>query len=146
MAAATDIDSILEELKSKGHRVTPQRREIIRALMEAGGPQSVSQLRERLGARFPEIGVDTVYRNLHLLVDLGIINQINLLAKKGDLFEVGSSHHHHLVCLDCGEVLCLERCLLEDMELESARKYDFKITGHSFEIYGYCANCRRKLG
>lgn len=144
MAAIIDVERVLEELKSKGHKVTPQRREIIKALAEADGPQSVGQLRERLAGRFPEIGTDTVYRNLHLLVELGIINQINLLAKKGDLFEVGGSHHHHLVCLDCGGVLCLERCLLNDEGIESARQHDFKVTSHSFEIYGYCSKCQNK--
>ena len=56
---------------------------------------------ERVKETYPYISLDTVYRNLSLLTNTGLVNQINLQAKGISLFEFqGEAHHHHAVVGD----------------------------------------------
>lgn len=138
-----DLQTVLRKIKSKGYKITPQRRVIVQALVEASRPLSAQQLFQRLRGDLPDTGLDTVYRTLRLLADLGIVNQITCAARQGDLFELAAdNHHHHLVCLQCGQILCLEECVFENTARQAAKDRHFTVTGHVFEIYGYCQACR----
>ncbi|HHV62260.1 MAG TPA: transcriptional repressor [Firmicutes bacterium] len=136
-------ETILRRLKASGYKLTPQRREIIRVLSEAYEPQNAQQVHERVAERFPGMGMDTVYRNLRLLAALGVVSQINLLSKRGDLFKLGGDHHHHFVCLGCDKIVCLDGCPLDNDSFSGADENGFTIVSHSFQIYGYCAECSK---
>lgn len=138
------LDTVLRRLKNHGYKITPQRRLIIRAIVEAGAPRTAQQVYQHLQAELPDTGLDTVYRTLRLLAELGIVNQIAGAAQQGDLFELADDHHHHMVCLRCGQVLCLEACAYEEAARRMARDRNFAITGHVFEVYGYCQACQAR--
>jgi Fur family zinc uptake transcriptional regulator len=131
---------IIQLVKDKGFKVTPQRRAIIEALRLADKPPTARDVLEAVRRNFPDVSLDTVYRNLNLLADIGCVIQINLKNSEKSRFELLKQHHHHLICLGCGEATCLEKCMLEKHMV--ALKYQgYEIVGHAFEIYGYCPNC-----
>jgi len=132
---------IIEQIKTKGFKVTPQRRAIIEALLVTEKPPTAKEVLEIVRSKFPEISLDTVYRNLNLLTEIGCLIQINLKNSERSRFEILDNHHHHLVCLGCGEAVCLERCNL-DKHMSVLREKGYDIVGHAFEIYGYCPVCR----
>lgn len=132
---------LLAELKRRGYKVTPQRRAILQALCAFERPPSAREILENIRVAFPEISLDTVYRNLNLLAGAGLVHQINLQARESTRYEVGGSHHHHLVCLGCGESVCVTHCAMGKRELALAREKEFRVVSHAFEIYGYCKQC-----
>ncbi len=134
---------IIEEIKKRGYKVTPQRRAIIDALLLHGKPQTAKEILERVRVIFPEVSLDTVYRNLNLLTNIGLLIKINLKNSETSRFEILEDHHHHLICLGCGEAICLERCPLDDENIYLARERGYTIVSHAFEIYGYCPTCRK---
>lgn len=140
-----DIEAKLQRVKTGGHRLTPQRRRILRALAEAGRPQTAQQIHRRLVGDDPDIGLDTVYRNLRLLAALGLVNKISVARQRGDLFELAEDHHHHYLCLGCGAVACLPVCPLGE-PLPALPAGGFQVVTHVFEVYGYCAACRPAAG
>jgi Fe2+ or Zn2+ uptake regulation protein len=90
----------------------------------------------------PRLSLDTVYRNLRLLAGIGVLHQISLSS--GAVFElIGdiSDHHHHLICVDCEKVVCFSYCPDFREYGETARKEGFSLLGHSFELFGRCADC-----
>ncbi|BBB90284.1 MAG TPA: Fur family transcriptional regulator [Methylomusa anaerophila] len=130
-------------LREKGFKVTPQRRAVIEALLECGKFPTAQQILEYVRKIHPEIGVDTVYRNLNLLADIGAIQQINVRGRDGNVFELTQGHHHHFICLGCGHTQCLDYCPVREKDLEqTATAYEFDIVSHSLEFYGFCQNCR----
>ena len=133
---------IIEQIKERGYKVTPQRRAIIDALLLPGRPRTAKEVLEKVRLVYPEVGLDTVYRNLNLLIDMGLLIQINLKNSETSRFEIIKNHHHHLICLGCGETLCLEQCPLNERELGKVTEKGYEIVGHAFEIYGYCPACR----
>lgn len=89
---------------------------------------------------FPNLSFDTVYRNLSLFSELGIIEETELNGERRYRFRCvdADDHHHHVICLRCGKTKHLDACPVENMLPPTA---DFTITGHKFEVYGYCNNC-----
>ncbi|MHB1127250.1 MAG: Fur family transcriptional regulator [Bacillota bacterium] len=135
---------VLEQLKVQGYKITPQRRALMEALFNFESPASAKEILDCIRQRFPDIGIDTIYRNLNLLIGLGVVNQINLIGTETSRFEIGDSHHHHLVCLQCGRSVCVDCSLLEQESLNLASEQGFEVVSHAFEIYGYCPDCRQQ--
>jgi Fe2+ or Zn2+ uptake regulation protein len=140
------LKDILEKLRDKGCKITPQRRIIIQSLIKFDKFPTALELCNDIRETDPEIGMDTVYRTLNLLVDMGIVNQINLPGKDVKVFELTlEGHHHHLVCLSCGAADCLDYCPVDEKKLQKAAGLKFEIVGHSLELYGYCEKCKDVL-
>ncbi|MBM7868021.1 transcriptional repressor [Heliobacterium gestii] len=138
-------EDVLELLKVKGYKFTPQRRAVIGALIEANRPLSVKEMVDRLRESYPDMSADTVYRNLKVLCDLGVVSLISQQGKEGARYELdGRPHHHHLVCVTCGKSVCLPYCPMQERAEEMARREDFHVLGHTFEIFGYCRDCQRE--
>lgn len=137
-------ESILKTIKRAGYKATPQRRALVNLLLAAGKPLTVAEICHVLQREFPDISSDTVYRNLRLLVDLGLAAQIRAGTAYNDCFEILTEHHYHLVCLGCGAITCLPDCPVSDWQPPAEKLGNFQVTGHSFEIHGFCGRCRQR--
>lgn len=139
-------EQVIAKLKDKGCKITPQRRAIIRTLLKLEKFPTAHAILNDIRQTYPDVGLDTVYRNLNLLTVMGVVNQIGLTGKDTKVFElVSSAHHHHLVCLHCGDAQCLDYCPVNEQDVQKAAAKDFQIVGHSLELYGYCRECRQKV-
>jgi Fur family ferric uptake transcriptional regulator len=97
------------------------------------------------------MGLTTVYRTLDLLVRMGLLNRLSFGTGESRYeFKSGEkdAHHHHLICVKCGEIVDYRDFVDEELELvrkteESlARKHGFRIMDHNVEFYGLCPQCR----
>ena len=133
---------LLQQLKSKGYKITPQRQEIIRVLAEKEGHQSAEEIHKQICSHYPGMGLDTVYRNLGLLRRLNIVNKMNYGGKnRYELNREGDSHPHYMICLECGESQKFDFCPLDCLDWDKMPQKSFKVEKHRFEIFGYCSNC-----
>ena len=73
-----EFQSAVRRLRESGHKLTPQRLEILRVLMSAGVPVSALAVLARVKEIYPYISLDTVYRNLSMLTTTDMVDQINL--------------------------------------------------------------------
>jgi len=138
------VQGVLELLRERGYRRTPQRECIVEILWESDSPLTAREVHQRVRQAFPHVSLDTVYRNLELLREAGLVSQINLQSRESARFELlrDGAHHHHLVCLACGDSFCLPVCPVDLEELERCHEEDFVVVSHAFELYGYCKSCR----
>lgn len=135
----------IQHIRKSGHKLTPQRMEILRVLINAHASISAQAILERVRETYPNISLDTVYRNLTMLANTGIVTQINLQAKGIALFEFqGEAHHHHAICLQCGQSFCVDACPLPEVVPLPEADRQFRVISHAFEIYGYCSLCQRR--
>lgn len=144
-----DIDQFKRQLKDKGYKLTPQRRAVLDIIIENEGKHlSTEEIYESVKKQCPEIGLATVYRTLLLLEDMSLIFKLNLDDSKYR-YELSHAeedhHHHHLICLKCGKVIEVEGDLLDVLEKDIEKKYDFKILNHILKFFGYCSKCKEKL-
>jgi len=141
------MEKLIALLRSKGHKITPQRRAVIAALLACGHFVTAQQILDHVKQTHPDISLDTIYRNLDLLIELGAVTEIRTPNRDGNLFEVlTADYHSHLVCLTCGRAQCLPFCPVQRSDIEQAGVDGFTITSHSLEFYGYCRDCQASAG
>lgn len=138
------MTDIIKILKEKGCKITPQRRAVAQSLLSLGKFPTAQEIHNDIKKVQPDVGLDTVYRNLNLLVAIGLVNQISVPGKDTKVFELAlGAHHHHLICIGCGEANCLDYCPVDEKVLQKAAGSEFEIVGHSLELYGYCRKCKK---
>jgi len=133
---------LADYLARHGLKQTRQRDAILDAFLAAEGHITSEDLYERVRASNPDIGAATVYRTLKLFVDAGLANA-STFREGVTVYESGTEHHDHLICLGCSEVIEFECDQIESRQLEIARNHGYRLTRHRHHLYGYCARCQR---
>jgi Fur family transcriptional regulator, ferric uptake regulator len=143
-----EIEKLKNNLKSKGYKLTPQRRAIVDIIIrKEGNHLTTEELYDSVKKECPEIGLATVYRTVQLLEELGIICRLNLddgCSRYELVHEAENHQHHHLICTSCNKVTEVEGDLLEELEQRIQSKYNFQIKNHSVKFYGLCSDCSNK--
>ena len=131
-------------LHDKGLKSTHQRHDIVNFFLQKDKHFSVEELYHELQKRDPKIGYATVYRTLKLLVKAGLATECQF-GEGLTRFEPvhGSEHHDHLFCLKCGKIIEFENDKIEQLQIEVAKKNNFKLTNHKCVLYGYCSKCKK---
>jgi len=133
-------------IKEKGLKNTLQREAVYNVISEKDGPISAEEIYQELLKKKEKINLSTVYRTLETLSLNNIINKITFDNEQKCFYDVTRvEHRHYLICLGCKKIIPLDYCPFEGIENEVFNKVGFKVTGHSFEIYGYCKDCIKKL-
>lgn len=141
---ARKIEGIVREMQKNGFRRSRSREGILRILALSKNPLSVAAIMETLQKERASLNKTTVYREIALLADLGYVKKLTLKDDKA-LYEMDMSHHHHLVCTDCGEVrhIDLKESLCKE-ERRIAKKEQFVIREHILEFFGVCRKCQSR--
>jgi Fur family transcriptional regulator, ferric uptake regulator len=129
----------------KGLRSTDQRKLIVETFFRSDNHVSIEELLAEVRASDPRVGYATVYRTLKLLTECGVANE----RRFGDgltRYELAdeTTHHDHLICVECGDIVEFEESRIEDLQEKVARKYGFELRSHKHELYGICPACRAK--
>ncbi|MGY0693292.1 Fur family transcriptional regulator [Virgibacillus sp. FSP13] len=132
-------EEAIQKLKENNYKTTKKREDIITFFTKADGYRTAKELITYMEPTYPGISFDTVYRNLHLFNDVGILETTELNGEK--LFRISCTHyhHHHFICKDCGKTKEIDICPMEEVT-NSLENY--RIEDHKFEIYGQCPECR----
>jgi Fur family ferric uptake transcriptional regulator len=134
----TRLDAFLEEQEL---RSSDQRWKIAEIVLSQPGHHSAQELIQIVRKKFPEIGPATVYRNLKVLCDAGLLQEWFVDDLKVAVYEIatfGDDHHDHLVCLDCGAIFEFHEERIESIQREVAKSFDFKEAGHRHIVYAHC--------
>lgn len=126
----------------EGRRVTKEREEIVRVIEETDGHFDPRTLVERLRARGSKVSRASVYRTIPILVEHGIIAEVEKTEKHAHYERVmGKAHHDHLICLRCGKTTEIYSPTLEMLQEEICLREGFTGVRHTLEIMGYCREC-----
>ena len=137
----SELESVIRKLEALDHRITPSRVAVIAAVLAQSGHFSVEDVLRQARA----VGRATVFRTMRLLTELDVVCRV--LLEDGSLHYRLSrrGHHHHLVCVSCGNVHDLDECAVAGLVRELAAATEYEIEGHWLEFYGRCAACRSPL-
>lgn len=131
-------------LKAKGLKATPGRILLLEALAKRAEPLSVGTLHSVVKKAVDQV---TVYRTLESLVNAGLVAIVDLRHGHAhyELIE-GRNHHHHMICVSCGEIEDIENCDISSFSkkaLSQSKKFA-SINDHSLEFFGLCKKCLKK--
>ncbi|KGM32247.1 Fur family transcriptional regulator [Inquilinus limosus] len=124
-----------ERCVSAGLKMTDQRRVILQVLTESLDHPSVETVYHRAREIDPSISIATVYRTLHLLDELNLVQRHDF-NENYSRFEVNLEHHHHLIDLETGEVIEFKDQELEQLKEKIAKRLGFELVDHRLELYG----------
>ncbi|MCQ3813415.1 MAG: transcriptional repressor [Acidimicrobiia bacterium] len=133
-----------ERLSEDDHRYTTSRQRLVDALADSTRPLTLPDITKIA----PDLAASSVYRNLEMLERAGVVRRINSGGNHAhfELAEPLISHHHHLVCTDCGGITDihlkdeLEQTLVEALNA-IAQTHGFKPQDHNLDLHGACALC-----
>lgn len=126
-------------LEENGYKTTKRRIDILEFFAKEEKYYTAKELFEYMESIYPGISYDTVYRNLHLYHELGILEATELNAEKHFRMNCGTHHHHHFICSTCGKTKKINICPMDEVK-QLLTKY--QIEGHKFEVYGLCPTCQ----
>jgi Fur family transcriptional regulator, zinc uptake regulator len=138
-----NLSQALHILKENGYKYTGKREEMVRVFATEKRYLSAKEMLEKMQGDYPTISFDTIYRNLSLFEELGILECTQLDGER--IYRLScetEEHHHHLICTECGKTKQINLC---PMDAVLGEPKGFTITGHKFEIYGCCDACESKV-
>ena len=122
--------------------MTPQRRVILEELRKVTSHPTADEIYELVRRRLPHISLGTVYRNLEILSQCGMIQKLEPGGTQKH-FDGMAENHYHFRCLGCGRIEDISIDPLCELE-ESVPDLDkYEIIGHRLELIGYCPGCRK---
>ncbi|MFQ5353123.1 MAG: Fur family transcriptional regulator [Candidatus Binatia bacterium] len=128
--------------RKAGLSATRQRRAIYSALRECGDHPTAETLYARIGGNATGLSMATVYRNLKLFVEAGIIDEV-ATGSSFTRYDANQAPHHHLVCKRCGSVRDYYCDALDRVGDEVGEPEGFEVQDLRVNLIGICAACRR---
>lgn len=131
------------ELNEADLKATPARLAIMQLLEQTDKPIDIASITEFLKKNEIKADQATVFRIINMFTERGLTKQIQLQEGKFRYELSNKEDHHHLVCMSCGDIQDISDCNISALEKEIAKKKQFKVTSHSLEFFGMCANCQK---
>jgi Fe2+ or Zn2+ uptake regulation protein len=133
---------IMERLRERGVRLTPQRCEVIRILCRDKGHPGVREILAGARRKVPAMSASTVYYTLALLKKEGLVKELEFYDME-NRYESDMSDHIDLICRTCGGITNLKSAMPVTRSAIRALT-GFEADGMRFEYYGVCEKCRGK--
>jgi Fur family peroxide stress response transcriptional regulator len=134
-------ESTFRELcHERGLAATHQRQVIYETVMALRDHPSPELIYEKALRRIPSISLATVYKNLHIFLDRGMLQEVGL--HQGSIrIETNRKPHHHLVCTNCKKIWDLHEAALQPLQLNKKSLQGFKVKRISIDVLGLCGDC-----
>lgn len=135
------VEHAVDQLKSGGVRMTPQRYAILQYLMESHDHPTADDIFRALSPQYPSLSVATVYNNLKVFIDAGLVRELTY-GDDSSRFDADLSDHYHAICTKCGTMVDFEHSPIQEVEEAAAASTGFSVFGHRMEVYGLCPTCK----
>ena len=130
------MNKIEEKCKTKGVRLTDQRRLIAKVMSESTDHPDVDELHKRVSKIDKKVSIATVYRTVKLFEESGILEKHDFRGGKARYEQSPDNHHDHLIDVNSGEIIEFVDEEIEKLQNKIAEKYGYKLIDHKLELYG----------
>ena len=124
------------------YRQSKQRNRILEILRSTKSHPTADWIYKNLKSEFPKLSLGTVYRNLSVLEDQGLVKKIHF-GSTFDRFEANNKQHYHLICDGCGKIVDFNLSIYDEINNKARRNSQFNSRSHKLEFYGLCENCNK---
>ena len=126
--------------RDKGIKLTHQRIEIFREVAQTGDHPDADQVFQRVRDRISTVSLDTVYRTLWLLKDLGLVVSLGS-SRERTRFDANLERHHHFVCGRCGYTRDFYSDDLDSIRIPDSVNSFGEVEATHVEVRGVCREC-----
>ena len=136
------MDLFKDALKHHGVKLTHQRMIIFGEIAESKDHPNVESICQAVRKKLPMVSLDTVYRTLWMLKDLGLIRILG--ARDRVRFDGNLKPHHHFICSECGLMRDFSSNEWDRLKIPKEVKNFGNGTHVHIEVQGICTECSRK--
>jgi Fe2+ or Zn2+ uptake regulation protein len=134
-------DPLIDRLRSRGWRLTPQRRAVAWAFAGDHTHLSADEVVRRARAVLPDVSQATVYNTLNDLAAMGELRVVSL--RRGPVqYDANADPHDHLVCTECGRVLDLALAGKDSLHVPDSQRHGYSVDTMDVVVRGTCPDCR----
>jgi Fur family ferric uptake transcriptional regulator len=135
-----DDNTVSSVIRTAGFRATRPRIDFLRTVVDAAMPLSVADIAVRMSKHADLV---TAYRIADSFEKAGLLTRVELRAGKAHYEFAHRSHHHHIVCTDCGTVEDVDVCVPATItrSVKRSSKQFNQINAHALEFFGTCTSC-----
>lgn len=135
---------MVPEILKKNYKRSRQRERILELLRGTGIHPTASWLYDRLKGEFPDLSLGTIYRNLNILVEQGLIRKIDF-GSTFDRYDANTLPHYHFICERCGSISDLKIPIDDELNKRVELDTRYKAKRHRIEFYGLCDKCAHEV-
>ncbi|WP_397316905.1 peroxide-responsive transcriptional repressor PerR [Ornithinibacillus gellani] len=136
------LQRAIDTLKESGVRITPQRHAVLDYLLNSMVHPTADEIYKALEGRFPNMSVATVYNNLRVLREIGLVRELTY-GDSSSRFDCNTTDHYHIICEECDKIVDFHYPTLDEVESLAEQVTGFKVSHHRLELYGVCEECQK---
>lgn len=136
------VEEILQSLRTKGIRITDTRRAVLAYLVASHEHPSAEKIYRDLLPQFSGMSLATVYNNIKVLIDEGVVSEIKVRNDTTTYFDFMGHEHLNVVCEKCDRIADVE-IDVPDLREEVASQSGYLITKTQMTVYGICPDCQK---
>jgi Fe2+ or Zn2+ uptake regulation protein len=137
------IERLRQRCREQGLALTPQRRAILRAVLDLDDHPTADRVHTALARRRVRVSRATVFRTLESLARLGVIAKA-CHPGSSVRYDRRTDRHHHLICLSCDRVIDISDARLDALPVPDTRRLGFVVSDFKVELRGICKECREQ--
>jgi Fe2+ or Zn2+ uptake regulation protein len=135
------IDAFRRLCRKQGLPLTEQRMTVLEVVLDLDNHPTADQVHEAVTRRDPGVSRATVYRALESLARIGVITKA-CHPGKAVRYDSRTETHHHLVCLQCDEVIDISDEHLDALPVPDTSAFGFEVSDSRVQLRGICRRCR----
>ena len=129
---------------SNRYKRSVRRERILSLLRSTKDHPTADWVYSRLKKEFSHLSLGTVYRNLNILNEQGLVRKLTF-GSTFDRYDANLVSHSHLVCEKCGRVIDFEMPCSPDLDTRVEQQSGFHVTVKRIEFFGICPQCLEKI-
>lgn len=137
------VQQMIEKLKEKGFRLTPQRLAIVKILAESSEHPGAEHIYAKVRKNFPTTSLATIYKTVTVLKEMGEVIEIGFGEGCSRFDGRDPKPHPHLICTKCKKIIDPDLSSLEQMSRELADETGYEIQSHRLDFFGICPKCQQ---
>jgi Fur family peroxide stress response transcriptional regulator len=137
----TNENIIVQALRNKGYKATPQRVTISKTVLCSREHPSVQRIYKEVKKTHPTVSLATVYQTLRILKESSLVQELNFEGQTR--YDTNLKPHINLVCINCGKIEDSDNPAVKDMIKSITEKTKFLHITQRVEVYGICQACSK---
>ncbi len=143
MANKELLNKFRDILRRERLKFTPQRVAVLEEIVRDSGHRECEDIYMALRQNGSHVSRATIYRTMDILVKNEFVRKMEFGDGRARYeSKVDNSHHDHMICTSCGEILEFVDHNIEDIQDKIAKRYHFKLQRHIHQLFGLCKKCR----
>jgi Fur family peroxide stress response transcriptional regulator len=139
---AEELNGMVQRLRERGHRLTPQRMAILRTVVGDPSHPTAEQIHQAIVSDFPMLSLATVYKTVNMLKEMEEIAE--LTVDGCGHYDRNTAPHPHLICEVCRAIIDLPSETLVEVLPSELEDMAFQPVRYNVEIYGLCPRCQEQ--